>query len=218
MIRLRNATRLPCRTRHPLIQLRAYLLHADQELRRTGNDTWHQRVALLASRADPDAGHAPRVAELAERLATATGSSEDAARMVRRAADLHDIGKFALPHSLLHKAGPLDAEQRELLVLHTYAACWLLAELEHPVFQLARIVGRGHHERWDGRGYPDRTNGAETPLAARIVAVCDVWDALTHARPYRPAFSYEQAAAIVRDMAGTALDPVLAASLLDIVS
>lgn len=215
MIRPRTASRLHCRTRHPLIQLRAYLLHADQELRCTASDgAWLQRVAVLAGRADPDFGHAPRVAALAERLAAANGWSEEAARMLRRAAELHDIGKFALPQSLLLHAGPLTPEQRDLLVLHTYTACWLLGGLEHPVFRLARVVGRGHHERWDGTGYPDRTARSETAVAARLVAVCDIWDALTHPRPYRPALSQADAARTVAQMAGTALDPELADSLL----
>ncbi len=201
MILLRGSLRAPGRVPPPLTSLRDRLLHIDGELVRA---------------ADPDPAHGTRVAALAGRLAHALGWPAAFAEQLRRAAELHDIGKFALPRALLLHAGPLGVGQRELLVLHTHAAGWLLGGLVHPALRLARLVGRGHHERWDGGGYPDGAAGTDIPLPARMVAACDVWDALTHPRPYRPALSPGEAAATLRRVAGTALDPDLGEALLDL--
>jgi putative two-component system response regulator len=215
MILLRGSLRPPNRLPLSLARVRERLVEVDRELTRAADpDPWLDRAAALARPADPDPAHGSRVAVLAERLALELGWPAAAAAQLRRAAELHDIGKLALPRSLLLHAGPLEPAQRELLALHTHAAGWLLSGLVHPVLRLARVVGRGHHERWDGRGYPDRTAGTDVPLPARIVAVCDVWDALTHARPYRPALPLADAADTVRRMAGTAVDPELSAALL----
>ena len=151
------------------------------------------------------------------RLALELGWSRERAEDLRLAAELHDIGKFALPWSLLTYAGPLDVGQRRLLVLHTHAADWLFDGLSHPVFELGRVVGTAHHERWDGCGYPFGVARTAIPLPARLVAASDIWDALTHPRPYRPAFSATQAAELVGTMAATALDPDVTAVLLHLV-
>jgi putative two-component system response regulator len=216
MILARGSLR-PGRIPPPLTALRERLLRIDDELARAADpDPWLGRAAALARRADPDPEHGRRVAELAGRLALALGWPPALAAQLRRAAELHDIGKFALTRSLLLHPGPLGPRQRELLVLHTQAAAWLLGGLGHPVLRLARLIGRAHHERWDGRGYPDGAAGTNIPLPARIVAVCDVWDALTHPRPYRAALAPAEAADTIRSMAGAALDPELAAALLDL--
>jgi putative two-component system response regulator len=215
MILLRGALRPPGRVPLPLTAVRERLLRIDRELTRAADPhPWLDRAGSLARPADPDPAHGSRVATLAWRLALALGWDPDAAEWLRRAAELHDVGKFALPRSLLLHAGPLEPCQRELLALHTHAAGWLLAGVRHPVLQLAATVGRAHHERWDGRGYPDGAAGTDIPLPARIVAPCDVWDALTYPRPYRPALPASEAADTLRSMAGTALDPDLCAALL----
>lgn len=217
MILLRGS---PCplgRIPFSLRRVRGRLLQIDRELAVAPEaGPWLDRAAELARPADPDPAHGARVALLAERLAMEVGWPAAAAEQLRRAAALHDIGKFALPLSLLLHPGPLQSSQRELLARHTHAAAWLLGGLRHPVLQLAQTVGRAHHERWDGGGYPDRMAGTDVPLPARIVAVCDVWDALTHARPYRPPVPADQAADAIRGMAGTALDPMLSAALLQL--
>jgi putative two-component system response regulator len=217
MILLRRALRPPGRARLPLTGLRERLLRIDRELARAADPhPWLDRAAALARPADPDPAHGSRVAALAGRLALFLGWCPEEAGGLRRAAELHDIGKFALSRSLLLHAGPLEPDQRALLALHTHAAGWLLRGVGHPVLQLAATVGRAHHERWDGRGYPDGASGTGIPLPARTVAVCDVWDALTHPRPYRPALSAGEAADTLRSMAGTALDPDLCAAFLDL--
>jgi putative two-component system response regulator len=217
-ILLRGPLRPRNRVRLPLTWLRERLLHIDHALLRAGDpEPWLQRAAGLARRADPDPAHGARVAALAHRLALARGWSPASAARLGRAAELHDIGKHALPRSLLLHAGPLSPAQRDLLAVHTHAATWLLRGLRHPVLRLAAVVARAHHERWDGRGYPDGAAGPDIPLPARIVAACDVWDALTHARPYRGALPAAEAADTLRSMAGTTLDPGLGALLLQLV-
>ncbi len=216
---LRGSLRPRNRVRLPLTGLRERLLHIDHALLRAREpEPWLQRAAALARRADPDPAHGARVAALARRLALAHDWSPVRAERLARAAELHDIGKHALPRSLLLHAGPLSPAQRDLLAVHTHAATWLLGGLRHPVLRLAAVVGRSHHEHWDGRGYPDGAAGPDIPLPARIVAACDVWDALTHARPYREALSVAEAADTLRSMAGTTLDPCLCLRLLQLVA
>lgn len=215
MLLLRGHVRPRHRVRLPLLWLRERLRQIDEAANRASDpDGWLRRAAALTRCADPDPEHGSRVAQLSERLALATGWPRDAAEQLRRAAELHDIGKYALPRSLLTHAGPLSADQRRLLVLHTHGADWLLAGLAHPVFKLGQIVGRGHHERWDGCGYPAGASAEGIPLAARLVAASDIWDALTHPRPYRPAYSPSEAASLVFEMGGKALDPDVTAALL----
>lgn len=218
MLLLRGQLRPRHRARMHLGWIRERLRRLDQAAVTASDPAkWLRRAATLARGADPDPAHGTRVALLAMRLALELGWSRERAEDLRLAAELHDIGKFALPWSLLTHAGPLDVGQRRLLVLHTHAADWLLDGLAHPVFELARVVGTAHHERWDGCGYPFGATRTAIPLPARLVAASDIWDALTHPRPYRPAFAAARAADLVGTMAATALDPEVTAALLQLV-
>ncbi len=138
--------------------------------------------------------HSLRVGMLAQLIARELGASEDAAQQLRRAAVLHDIGKVVIPEAILDKPGLLREDEIESSKLHTVVGAELLDGSTLPVIRLARIVALHHHERWDGTGYPDRLTGEETPMVARIVGIADVFDALTHERPYKPAWSMEEAA------------------------
>jgi putative two-component system response regulator len=217
MLLLRGHARPRHRIRIPLLWIRERLRYIDAEAVGSPDPSyWLQRASALARCADPDPDHGTRVARLVEKVALALGSSPEHAGRLRRAAELHDIGKYALPRSLLTQAGALTSDQRRLLVLHTHAADWLLGGLTHPVFVLGRVIGLGHHERWDGDGYPSGASRFGIPMAARLVAACDIWDALTHPRPYRPAYSATEAGALVAGMAGSALDPDVTAALLEL--
>ena len=151
--------------------------------------------------------HSLRVGVLAEALARELGASEGAAALLRRAAVLHDVGKLAVAEDILDAPGRLDRIEQTLARLHASAGAYLLAAGDAPVFRLARTVAENHHERWDGSGYPTGRERRETPAAARIVAVADVFDALTHARPYKPAWSLEEAAAELGRQRGLLHDP-----------
>jgi putative nucleotidyltransferase with HDIG domain len=150
-------------------------------------------------------GHSQRVTELAVEIAREWGMSSAEIVMVRRGAALHDIGKMGVPDEILKKAGPLTEEEWVLMRAHTVYARDMLAGLG----LLGKIldIPVHHHERWDGAGYPDGLAGEDIPRAARLFAVVDVWDALTNDRPYRRAWSTEDALAHVKEAAGSHFDP-----------
>jgi len=150
-------------------------------------------------------GHTRRVAEMTLSLARALGVPEADLAHVRRGALLHDIGKMGIPDGILLKPGPLTDPEWEIMKRHvTYAH-----ELLHPIEFLrpALDIPYGHHERWDGGGYPRGLKGEEIPLPARIFAVVDAWDALTSDRPYRKAWAPERVRAYLREESGVRFDP-----------
>ncbi len=160
--------------------------------------------------------HVHRVAGYACGLAGACGWSASSLRHLGVAALLHDVGKIAVPSRLLSKAGPLTALERATVRHHTILARTLLGACRAPELRMAREVATHHHERWDGRGYPHGLAGTSIPLAARVVALADVFDALTSDRPYRSALSVETALGMIAEGAGTQFDPALAAAFLNL--
>jgi len=143
-------------------------------------------------------GHCERVGRHAVAVARALGLDEHAQTTVRLGAYLHDLGKVRVPHEILSKPGPLTRDEFEVVQMHPIWGIELLAGVEFP-WDLKPII-RWHHERFDGTGYPDRLRGNEIPLSAQVVGIADVYDALTTARPYRPAFSH---AAALAEIAGS---------------
>jgi len=150
-------------------------------------------------------GHTQRVTEMTRHLARAMGMSDAELVHVRRGALLHDIGKMGIPDSILHKPGPLTDEEWDLMRQHPVYAFQMLAPI--AFLRPALDIPCCHHEKWDGTGYPQRLKGEEIPLAARIFAVVDVWDALCSDRPYRAAWPEEKARAYIREEAGKHFDP-----------
>ena len=151
--------------------------------------------------------HVDWVSSLARTTAAALGLNEAACEEVRQAAALHDIGKVAIPEAILAKPGPLDPGEWACIQRHTIIGERILAEAE-DLRGVARIV-RSSHERWDGGGYPDGLAGAEIPVGARIVMVCDAYDAMTSDRPYRRARSADEARAELERHAGSQFDPAV---------
>ncbi|MDR7471009.1 MAG: GAF domain-containing protein [Armatimonadota bacterium] len=162
-------------------------------------------VRALDLRNQETEGHTQRVTTLTLRLARAMGVREEDLLHIRRGALLHDIGKMAISDTILLKPGPLTAEEWAIMHQHPNYARDLLWPI--PYLRPALDIPSCHHERWDGSGYPQRLRGEEIPLAARIFAVADVWDALTSDRPYRRAWSREEAVAYLRREAGRLFDP-----------
>lgn len=152
-------------------------------------------------------GHCERVADYASALARDIGLDEMTMFWFRIGALLHDVGKVVVPSEILNKPGRLTDEERMIMERHPAAGAELLSTIEFPWDILPMI--RGHHERWDGRGYPDRLAGEAIPLSARIICVADVFDALTTDRPYRRGFSREQALEMMAADRGTAFEPAL---------
>jgi PAS domain S-box-containing protein len=186
------------------------------------NEARAETLQLLAVasefRDDETAQHTERIGELAAAIGTRMGLSEESVLLLREAAPLHDIGKLAIPDSVLLKPGRLSEEEQELMQTHTTLGARLLFGSRSPTLQLAGTVAESHHERWDGHGYPLGLIGSDIPLVGRIVAVADVFDALTHERPYKPAWPVEQAVALIRSAAGTQFDPRVVEAFLEIVA
>lgn len=166
------------------------------------------RLALAAEfRDDGTQEHARRIGRTCGLLARALGVGELQAELIRRAAQLHDIGKIGIPDAILLKPGKLSPAEFDQVKQHTTIGAKILAGGRCPVLRVGHVIALTHHERWDGRGYPRGLAGAEIPLEGRIVAVADVFDALTHERPYKPAWPVVEAVAEVLDQAGRQFDP-----------
>ena len=167
-----------------------------------------QRLALAAEYRDDDTGeHTIRVAHTSARLAEALGLSKVEVGEIALAAPLHDIGKIALPDSILLKPGALTPAEFDQMKTHVRVGADILAGSSSALLHMAEEIAASHHERWDGTGYMYGLRGEEIPLAGRIVAVADVFDALTHRRPYKEPWPLERAVEEVLASAGTHFDP-----------
>ncbi len=176
-----------------------------------------QRLALAAEyRDDNTREHTERVAALAARLGQRLGLSELAVTHIRHAAPLHDVGKIAIPDSILLKPGRLSAAEFEVVKTHAEAGARVLAEADSELLEVAESIARSHHERWDGGGYPDALAGQDIPLVGRLVHVADVFDVLVHERPYKDAFSVEDAAEEITRGAGSQFDPEVIEAFTDL--
>ena len=161
-----------------------------------------------AENRDEDTGdHIARVSAYTSLIAEALGLDPDECRLMGLAATMHDVGKIAVPDSILLKPGPLTPEERQEMERHAERGRRILGGSASPVMRLAAEIAASHHERWDGSGYPYGLKGEAIPLAGRIVAVADVFDALTTLRPYKPAWSPARARAHLFEHAGAHFDP-----------
>lgn len=159
----------------------------------------------LALKEDETEQHSQRVTDLTVRVARIMGISGQELEHVKRGALLHDIGKIGIPDSILLKPAPLSEQEWEIMKKHTIYAFEMLSPIEY--LRPAIDIPYCHHERWDGSGYPRGLKGEQIPLAARIFAVVDVWDALTSDRPYRKAWPREKAMEHIKQQAGKHFDP-----------
>lgn len=150
-------------------------------------------------------GHSARVAAFAATIAQQFGMSDDEIEQVRMAGRLHDLGKIGVREAVLNKEGPLTTEEYEHVKEHVVVGSQILAPLTHlgPIVEFVR----GHHEHFDGSGYPDHLKADEIPLGARIICAAEIYDALTTARPYQPMMAPEQAVERMRRLAGSVVDP-----------
>lgn len=167
-----------------------------------------QRLSLAADYRDDDTGdHTRRVGETAASVAAALGQDPDMVELIRQAAPLHDIGKLGVSDLILRKPGALSPEEFEHIKTHTLIGQRILADTQVPVLRLAREIAQTHHEKFDGTGYPDQRRGHGIPISGRIVAVADVYDALTHERPYKTAWPFERALEEIVSQRGRHFDP-----------
>jgi PAS domain S-box-containing protein len=179
--------------------------------------TMLHRLALAAEYRDDDTfEHTGRVATTSVEIATRLGCDSEQTALLREAAPLHDVGKIAIPDCILLKPGKLTAEEFEAMKTHAAIGARLLGGIGSPVLQMAAVIAASHHERWDGTGYPAGLAGEAIPLVGRVVAVADVFDALTSDRPYKSAWTRERALIEIENAAGSQFDPQVVAAFVAI--
>jgi len=166
------------------------------------------RLAVVAEYRDNDTGdHIRRVSRTSELIAGAIGMDRDLVELIKHSSQMHDVGKVAVPDSILLKPGHLTPAQRAIMEKHTTIAADILANPEDDVLAMGRDIALNHHERWDGQGYPNGLAGRNIPLSARIVAVADVFDAVVSHRCYKAACTVDVALDIIIQDSGHHFDP-----------
>lgn len=169
-----------------------------------------QRLGKASEYKDNETGlHVIRMSHYAHLLARAAGYSEKAADDLLNAAPMHDVGKIGIPDAILQKPGRLDEREWQVMRQHPEIGAGIIGEHDSNLLRLARSIALTHHERWDGTGYPNGLRGEEIPVEGRIVAIADVFDALTSVRPYKPAWSIDDAVELLRREKGGQFDPQL---------
>jgi response regulator RpfG family c-di-GMP phosphodiesterase len=180
-----------------------------RELRETQLEIATRLGNAVESRDGETRQHIERIGRFCERLALEVGLSPAEAEQLRHASALHDVGKVGIPDSILLKPGLLDLGEGETMKSHTTIGGQILAGSSSELLQLAETVAMSHHEHWDGSGYPRGIAGDAIPLAGRICAICDVFDALLSPRPYKPPWPIEDALTEIERLRGTQFDPQL---------
>ncbi len=203
-------------TRKALADRSAWL--SGEVARATATLIEHEREALLflgrtAEHRDPETGrHLTRMSTYSWLIAKALGLPDEQANHIRMASPLHDVGKVAIPDHILLKPGKLTVEEYAIMKGHAQHGADILSGSQSPLLQLACEIALTHHERFDGGGYPRGLKGEDIPLPGRIVAVADVFDALSTTRPYKRPWSFDDAVGYLRDNAGSHFDPACLAA------
>jgi len=194
----------------------ARLAASEADLRKAYRETVDRLGRAIEYHDGTTGAHVERVASYAAAIAHRLGIEPERAELLRLASPLHDVGKLAIGEHILAKPAALTRDERCEIEQHTEAGYRLLADSGNDLLDLAALISRSHHERWDGTGYPHGLAGEEIPLEGRIVAVADVFDALTSDRPYRPGLTPEQAREHIVAESGTAFDPRVVAAFLEL--
>jgi len=189
--------------------LEAAVRERTRELHDAQLEIAHRLAVAVESRDSQTGMHIERMGRFCERLALASGMSVDDAELLRHASALHDVGKVALPDAILRKPGRLDADEWETMKTHTTIGAGILRGSQSQLVQLGEQIALTHHEHWDGSGYPRGLRAEEIPLAGRICAICDVFDALLSPRPYKDPWPLEDVIGEMERLRGTQFDPRL---------
>lgn len=176
-----------------------------------------RRLCRAAEYKDNETGtHVMRMSHYCKLIGSAAGLSEAEADMLLNVAPMHDIGKIGIPDRILQKPGKLDESDWRIMRRHPEIGAEIIGEHSSELLSMARLVALTHHERWDGQGYPNGLKGEEIPLVGRIVAVADVFDALTSERPYKKPWSIPETMKFIKEKSGEIFDPKLVESFLGI--
>lgn len=169
-----------------------------------------RRLGLAAEYRDNETGtHVIRMSYYCSILAKGLGMGDEEANLILNASPMHDIGKIGIPDSILQKPGRLDPTERAIMERHCEFGARIIGEHQDPLLRMARSVALTHHEKWNGTGYPQGLGEEDIPLEGRIVAIADVFDALTSERPYKEAWPVNKAVGLIREEAGRHFDPAL---------
>ncbi|MBP7216143.1 MAG: HD domain-containing protein [Candidatus Omnitrophica bacterium] len=166
------------------------------------------RFALTAEYKDEETGtHLVKIADYSTEIAKELGLPKEELDYLRYASPMHDIGKLIIPDAILKKPAGLTPEEREIIKQHAKLGSDIFIGSRSPLLKIARMISLTHHERFDGTGYPQGLKGKAIPLYGRIVALADVFDALTSKRSYKVAYSFDEAVAMIKEQAGKQFDP-----------
>jgi putative two-component system response regulator len=197
-------------------ELERRVLEQTQIIRNAHEETIHRLVTASAYRDEETGAHIRRTGLFSEALARAAGWSKADCERIRMAAPMHDVGKIGIPDAILRKPGRLTAEEFEVMKRHAEIGARMLQGSSSPILQMACEIAQNHHERWDGSGYPNAIESDSIPESARILAIVDVYDALSHDRVYRPALNEQEVLSILSNGTGSHFDPSLLALFLSI--
>jgi response regulator RpfG family c-di-GMP phosphodiesterase len=182
-------------------------------------ETQRELVYLLGEavekRSKETGAHVKRVAQISQLLAQKVGLPEQEAELIKHASPLHDVGKIAVPDSILNKPGKHTDDEWEIMKTHAEVGYDILAKSEKRILKMAATIALQHHEKWDGSGYPRGLKGEEIDICGRIVALADVYDALGSERCYKPAWDHDDIIALIKEQSGKHFDPTLVQILLD---
>jgi len=184
-------------------------LSLNKEIIDTQKEVIYTLGEIVESRSKETANHVIRVAEYSYLLALNYGMDLEEAEMLKMASPMHDIGKIGIPDLILNKPGKLTIEEFEVIKTHTLIGHEILKQSKRKIMRSAAIIALGHHERWDGAGYPSGTSGKNIDIYSRITSLADVFDALSHKRCYKDAWPLEQVKMYLADESGKMFDPVL---------
>ncbi len=220
MLRVRNFLRM--RRMHLALSdenvaLEARVQARTRDLNRSRVEAIDCLARALEYRDDDTGGHVRRVGAMSADLAKALGLPDATVELIRLAAPLHDLGKIGISDTLLTKPGKYVPEEMREMQRHPLLGATIIGDCANPVLHLAKEISLYHHERWDGTGYPSGVAGEAIPISARIVAAADMFDALTHERPYKRAWTVAEALEEIAGKSGTHLDPLVVAALLNLV-
>lgn len=198
------------------VELQRRITEQTRNVQRAYGETTQRllKVCLLQKGESP--GHIQRVGQASALVAQALGWSRELVESIRIAAQMHDVGQIGVPDVILQKPGRLTERERAVMQRHTTLGARFLAGSLSPVLQMAEQIAHYHHEHWDGTGYPASLSGQQIPTAARIVAIVDVYDALTHDRVFRRAFPESEVLAMLNEGIGTQFDPTVAYAFFDV--
>ena len=164
-------------------------------------------ASILDAKDDDTGKHVIRVAEFSKLLAELYGLESEMIKVIYKAAPLHDAGKVAIPDKVLNKPGKFEPDEWETMKTHAIKGYEIFRDSTRPILKMAAIIAKVHHEMWDGKGYPEGLKGEDIHIAGRIVILADIFDALTHKRVYKQAWSYEDALSYIEENSGTIFEP-----------